>query len=379
MIWVIPLQLSDMKILIFLSTLALMSPIGHAQVIGRGRVSVDSLSARSAPVVRDNSFVCSLPNAKELNILEISRDGRWYKVDVGSATQCRGAKTAWVRAEPFFKHFGKTASGVVKGTAGLNVRVAPGASSGVICRLKTNAPISIVGPAGSDLKWVKVDLKDQPGCRTRYGYASADYIDEIQSVDLQESETDNAVLEGFDPGAQDESQSQGAITCPTCSSQTSDAEKAVVEIQDQMVAGYSEHSKVRKMLDTAIKSKRLRSTGYCFRYVKRALQAAGLVPDTLPGTSAKDAGPTLKKRGFVNLMEMAPWKDKIQSPFDAPTGAVLVYAGGRHGHIELRSDKPDGFVSDYFSESARTGDSEDGLSGSGRALIGVYIKPGSEI
>jgi hypothetical protein len=76
----------------------------------------------------------------------------------------------------------------------------------------------------------------------------------------------------------------------------------------------------------------------------------------------------------------------IQSAYDAPKGAVLVYGAAsgasdknaKYGHIEIRTDK--GFASDYHSANARTGPESNGLSSApgkvnGRILIGVYIKP----
>ena len=121
------------------------------------------------------------------------------------------------------------------------------------------------------------------------------------------------------------------------------------------------------------------SSGYCYRYVKQALQATGAVNDYIPGVAAKDAGPALEARGFVNVLQQPG--NNIRSAYDAPVGAVLVYGpapgatdrNARYGHIELRTEK--GFASDYLSARARTGDAASGLTGRGRTLIGVYVKP----
>jgi hypothetical protein len=122
-----------------------------------------------------------------------------------------------------------------------------------------------------------------------------------------------------------------------------------------------------------------RSQGRCYRYVKQALQGSGAVTDYIPGRAAKEAGPELVRRGYVDIL-----KDpdaNIHSPYDAPAGSVLVYAptadakdnNAQYGHIEIRT--PNGFASDYYRPKARTGPVSNGLSGSGRRLIGVYVNP----
>jgi LysM repeat protein len=113
------------------------------------------------------------------------------------------------------------------------------------------------------------------------------------------------------------------------------------------------------------------SRGLCYRYVKRALQQSGAVNTYLAGGSAIQAGPQLERQGYTNILNRPGFN--IRSPYDAPPGAVLVYAGGQHGHIELRTRN--GFASDYFSPRARTGGEGAGLEGRGRRLVGVYIKP----
>jgi hypothetical protein len=96
-------------------------------------------------------------------------------------------------------------------------------------------------------------------------------------------------------------------------------------------------------------------TWYCWRYVKDALLAAGLV-DSRPTTPwAKNAGAELcSKYGFVQL--------KIKDPRKAPVGAVVVYGGNDAGHVELRTAK--GFVSDFVSPTPYP-----------RPLVGVFVKP----
>ena len=105
----------------------------------------------------------------------------------------------------------------------------------------------------------------------------------------------------------------------------------------------------------AERSARSRSIHRCWRYVKRALQKAGVV-DCYPRTAfAKQAAVELPQRyGFKEIA--------VTDPFEAPVGAVLVYGGRGAGHVELRTEQ--GFVSDHAS-----------LKPSPRPLIGVFIKP----
>jgi hypothetical protein len=85
------------------------------------------------------------------------------------------------------------------------------------------------------------------------------------------------------------------------------------------------------------------SKGWCWRYVKQALVAAGAV-NSYPKTNyAVQAGDELMQRyGFQRL--------SMRDPYAAPVGAVLVYGGHGAGHVELRTRN--GFVSDYRSRNA---------------------------
>lgn len=121
------------------------------------------------------------------------------------------------------------------------------------------------------------------------------------------------------------------------------------------------------------------SIASCYKYVKIALQAAGFVDVYLAGIPAKEAGAQLAKYGFVNLLDKPD--HKMDSPHDAPVGAVIVYDvtdNSKYGHIEIRI--PDGFASDYKSRNARTTYREkDGMlvqsmQGRGRKVIGIWEK-----
>jgi hypothetical protein len=98
-----------------------------------------------------------------------------------------------------------------------------------------------------------------------------------------------------------------------------------------------------------------KKTWYCWRYVKNALLAAGLV-DSYPSSAwAKQAGDELcHKYGFQKL--------ELRDPYKAPVGAVIVYGGQDAGHVELRSKN--GFVSDFVSRTPYP-----------RPLVGIYVKP----
>lgn len=83
------------------------------------------------------------------------------------------------------------------------------------------------------------------------------------------------------------------------------------------------------------------SSGYCWRFVKRALVASGAVSSYPKTNLACEAGKELvEKYGFTKLRVSSPWK--------APVGSVLVYAPNRKyraGHVEIRGSND--FVSDY--------------------------------
>ena len=97
-----------------------------------------------------------------------------------------------------------------------------------------------------------------------------------------------------------------------------------------------------------------RSKSRCWRYVKQALVAAGVVTSYPKTAYAKQAGDELtRNHGFKKL--------PISNPFAAPVGAVLVYTAKGPGHVEIRTKT--GFVSDFKTPTP-----------SRRKLIGVYAK-----
>jgi len=96
------------------------------------------------------------------------------------------------------------------------------------------------------------------------------------------------------------------------------------------------------------------SRSQCWRYVKQALVAAGIISSYPKTTYAKQAGQELVSNyGFKKL--------PVGNPFQAPVGSVLVYGGKAAGHVEIRTK--DGFVSDFKSRIP-----------SPRPLLGVFAK-----
>jgi hypothetical protein len=96
------------------------------------------------------------------------------------------------------------------------------------------------------------------------------------------------------------------------------------------------------------------SRSQCWRYVKQALVAAGIIGSYPKTAYAKQAGQELVNTyGFKKL--------PVGNPFQAPVGSVLVYGGKSAGHVEIRTK--DGFVSDFKSRIP-----------SPRPLLGVFAK-----
>jgi hypothetical protein len=133
------------------------------------------------------------------------------------------------------------------------------------------------------------------------------------------------------------------------------------------------------------KNGRCRESTYdCGAFVRTALEKAGLTrrgQGSLDKTGrspgyAKDFGTGLKQNGFKNLCGSGVRAGSAtcdRSPASAPVGSVLIYdttgCGHPAGHVEIKTSR--GYVSDYFSTTARTGG---GTVGRCRRLIGVWVK-----
>ncbi|WP_407923997.1 hypothetical protein [Burkholderia ubonensis] len=118
------------------------------------------------------------------------------------------------------------------------------------------------------------------------------------------------------------------------------------------------------------------STKECWKYVKIALLASGMVDSYPTRVEAKDAGSDLEKAGFKNILSDPAYH--IASPYDVPEGAVIVYGttdGSKHGHAEVVLPGHL-FASDYISPNSRVMRKNEAatLIGKGRKVIGVWVK-----
>src|SRR5438876_12221371 len=113
--------------------------------------------------------------------------------------------------------------------------------------------------------------------------------------------------------------------------------------------------KLRRAATIAEERARAHSLSKCWRFVKEALVAAGVVRSRPQTSLAKQAGQELVNNyGFKKL--------PVSNPYEAPVGSVLVYDARRAaGHVEIRTEN--GFVSDFRSKTP-----------SRRPLLGVFAK-----
>jgi hypothetical protein len=123
-------------------------------------------------------------------------------------------------------------------------------------------------------------------------------------------------------------------------------------------ANYRNLSYVKKRIAKKEKC-RSRAGGKCYGAVKAALRTAGAtdVPsEGVPASSAHTSG-TLKAAGFRKV----PNCDSST----APVGAVLVFKGGRYGHIEVNTGL--GYCSDFCRDEPIDKYAR-------RTLIACYVK-----
>ena len=113
--------------------------------------------------------------------------------------------------------------------------------------------------------------------------------------------------------------------------------------------------KLRRAATIAEERAHAHSLSKCWRFVKEALVAAGVVKSRPQTTMAKQAGQELvNSYGFKKL--------PVSNPYEAPVGSVLVYgAKSAAGHVEIRTEN--GFASDFRSKIP-----------SRRPLLGVFAK-----
>ena len=100
-----------------------------------------------------------------------------------------------------------------------------------------------------------------------------------------------------------------------------------------------------------------RSKSRCWRYVKEALLASGVIDSYPKSNYAWQAGEELERDfGFTRL--------PIRDQFAAPIGSVLVFGHGAESHVVIRTRT--GFASDYWTKNRCK-----------YPLIAVYAKPSS--
>lgn len=134
------------------------------------------------------------------------------------------------------------------------------------------------------------------------------------------------------------------------------------------LAQYSNSPAVKTMIAHALRKSGLRTQKSCYRFVKSALYAGGLLPNNaLNGlVPAGHAAIDLGRHGWTNLATRNP--SLLTNPYSAPVGSILVYrdlAGG-YGHVEIRT--PTGFVSDYRTPTSPYGRRF--------KIVGVMVPPG---
>ena len=100
--------------------------------------------------------------------------------------------------------------------------------------------------------------------------------------------------------------------------------------------------RLRRAATIAQERANARSKSRCWRYVKEALLASGVI-NSYPKTHyATQAGEELvRSYGFKRM--------PVRDQFAAPIGAVLVFGHGATGHVVIRTKT--GFASDYWTKN----------------------------
>ena len=100
--------------------------------------------------------------------------------------------------------------------------------------------------------------------------------------------------------------------------------------------------RLRRAATIAQERANARSKSRCWRYVKEALLASGVI-NSYPKTHyATQAGEELVRNyGFKRM--------PVRDQFAAPIGAVLVFGHGTTGHVVIRTKT--GFASDYWTKN----------------------------
>ncbi len=214
---------------------------------------------------------------------------------------------------------------------------------------------------------------------------NAEYPTPTAAPEDTDNSPENDLPSPLDRPPRTETEASGPGDCLSClnngnQTQTQAQSLAGLTPLKAVAASYSNDPHTKKMLKALLRSASRKSGGYCYRKVKQGMLFGGVTDHYYAGISpAATAAKQLKKDGFTNLLDNPQYKkDLMKNPKLAPNGAIMVYSGGKYGHIEVRVDdgNKNGFVSDYFNRRARTGDTGNGR---GRKLVGVYIKDNAQM
>jgi hypothetical protein len=100
--------------------------------------------------------------------------------------------------------------------------------------------------------------------------------------------------------------------------------------------------RLRRAATIAQERANARSKSRCWRYVKEALVASGVIKSYPKTHYASQAGEELvRSYGFKRM--------PVRDEFAAPIGAVLVFGHGTTGHVVIRTKT--GFASDYWTKN----------------------------
>ncbi len=363
--------------LISLSVLDASANTGNSPQGLYGTVLTGGQKLYSAPQFNQSNFLCNLNIGDTLGLTgQLGGKNRNTFSALIKSNSCNASR-GYIYGPPFTKvrHVGgnkNTSPVLVRGGSDYSNIYGSVDKKNINCKVARDTLVYAVGPAFSNPRLTKVQLPQYTKCKSSSGYISSDDIVESSFDNWVTFDKNTPSYEGSDPDEKTESQGP----CLTCySTKTSPKSKKNFIDLKQTVKGLGADKRIDYMINYAEKNKEPKSTGWCYRYVKKALQASGLASKYLEGASAKNAGGPLKAEGFKNLMDVPKGVNKIKSPYNAPMGAILVYSGGEHGHIEIKTKN--GFISDYESKMARTGSSQSAISGRNRTLIGVYVKGAS--
>lgn len=192
---------------------------------------------------------------------------------------------------------------------------------------------------------------DCPNCLTRQSQTSRSQMSIVQ--DLGDWNRGTSRSSGIDKGITID------ITRPIGRTRSDVRNRFLREAENEARECRRTSSSVRRKTGLKIRCGN-RSKGMCYQAVKNALVDSGMTKHYLPGNHAIEAHTKghLKRAGFTNFIGR-------YNAFNAPVGCVLVYKGGKSGHIETRTRG--GYCSDFCRKSPISTILR-------RKLVGVYCK-----